>query len=133
MQALDCRLWRWRGASRCSIAWCWRPGFLRADVSGGGRGAGLLPLRQLLPGARLRRSTGCALQYRQGLRTFDNRRGLTSATTPALGPEDGSTHNFALVARYRGLQATGLAYFLNLEKADEVDDDLLRLTVAYEF
>jgi len=32
---------------------------------------------------------------------------------------DASTHNFAVVGRYRGLTA-GLYYFINLEKVDEI-------------
>jgi hypothetical protein len=45
---------------------------------------------------------------------------------------DASTHNFAVVGRYRGLTG-GLYYFINLEKADEIPNDLLRLIVTYEF
>jgi hypothetical protein len=49
-----------------------------------------------------------------------------------LTPEDASTHNFAVVARYRGV-SVGLAYFLMLEKAGELPNDLLRASVTYEF
>jgi hypothetical protein len=129
MQGLDIGLWRWRRypvLDRLVLA----AGLLRADVSGAGSPrdhyhfasywlARLYPLRWL------------HLQYRQGLRTFDNKRNLIYDGRRA-GPEDGSTHNLAIGARYRGL-SVGLSYYLNFEKAAEVDDDLLRLTVAYEF
>ena len=49
-----------------------------------------------------------------------------------LTSADASTHNFAVVARYRGLTG-GLYYFINLEKVDEIPNDLLRLIVTYEF
>ncbi len=62
---------------------------------------------------------------------MNNRRGALGDDT-RLGPEDGSTHNFSLIARVHGLQVI-LAYYLNFEKAGEVNDDLLRLQVAFEF
>jgi hypothetical protein len=71
------------------------------------------------------------LQYRQGLHTFNNRRGVIVDDT-RLTRDDGSTHNFGAVARYRGLTA-GLYYFINLEKADEIPDDFLRASVTYDF
>jgi len=48
-----------------------------------------------------------------------------------LTSADASTHNFAVVAR-RGSLTAGLYYFINLEKADEIPNDLLRLSVIYE-
>ena len=71
------------------------------------------------------------MQYRQGLRTFDNRRGVIVDDT-RLTSADGSTHNFGVVARYRGL-TVGVYYFINLEKVDEVPDDLFRVSLAYDF
>jgi hypothetical protein len=65
------------------------------------------------------------------LRTFDNRRGVIVDET-RLTSQDGSTHNFGVVARYQGL-SLGLTYFINLEKADEVADDLFRVSVTYDF
>ena len=41
------------------------------------------------------------VQYRQGLRTFNNRRGVLVDDT-RLTSEDASTHNFGVVARHRG-------------------------------
>jgi hypothetical protein len=65
------------------------------------------------------------------LRTFNNRRGVVVDQT-RLDADDGSTHTVGLVARWRGVTA-GIHYFLDFEKAAEVDDDFLRVTVAYEF
>jgi hypothetical protein len=129
MQALDLSLWRLRGLpvlDRLVLGM----GVLRADVSGGGAGADYYHFASYW----LARAYACDwlyLQYRQGLRTFDNKRNLTFDAR-RRGREDGSTHNFTLAARYRGL-VVSLSYYLNLEKADEVDDDLARLAVAYEF
>jgi hypothetical protein len=71
------------------------------------------------------------IQYRGGLRTFNNRRGVILDKT-RLTSADASAHNFAVVARHHGLTA-GLYYFINLEKVDEIPNDLVRLSVAYEF
>ena len=71
------------------------------------------------------------MQYRQGLRTFGNQRGLILDRTD-LTRQDGSTHNVGVVARWRGLSA-GLYHYWNMEKADETPDDFTRLVVAYEF
>ena len=71
------------------------------------------------------------LQARSGLATFDNRKGLFYDASRATA-NDGSHHNLALVAEYRGAQVS-LAYFWNLEKVDEHPNDLLRLTVSYAF
>jgi hypothetical protein len=129
MQAIDLGLWRWPdvpGLDRLALA----AGFLRADVSGGGPGADYYHFASYWL-ARLYIVHWLHLQYRQGLRTFANRRNLVyDGRLPAR--EDGSTHNFALGTRYRGL-SSAITYFINLEKADEMHDDLLRFTVAYEF
>jgi hypothetical protein len=129
MQALDVGLWRARRVpvlDRLVLA----GGVLRADVSGGGPGqdhyhfASYWLARVYLPPFLI-------LQYRQGLRTFDNRRGLYRDARRYDGA-DGSTHNVTLFARWHGLLAS-VAYQINLEKRDERPDDLLRFTVAYEF
>lgn len=71
------------------------------------------------------------LQYRQGITNFDNRRGLWRDEL-RLDEGDNATHNLAAVARYEGLSAT-LSHAWNLEQRNEVDDDYLRLMVAYDF
>jgi hypothetical protein len=129
LQALDVSLWRWRRwpvLDRLVLG----AGFLRADVSGGGSGADYYHFASYWL-ARIYAFDWLHAQYRQGLRTFDNKRGLVFDER-RRGPEDGSAHNVAVVARVRGLSVS-LSYFLNFEKANEVDDDLLRLAVAYEF
>jgi hypothetical protein len=129
MQALDVSLWRWRAApviDRLVLA----AGLLRADVSGVGSPGDYYHFASywLL---RLYALDWLYLQYRQGLRTFDNKRNLTYDRRRAAG-NDGSTHNWAVGLRYRGLSLT-FSYYLNFEKVEEVRDDLLRAAVAYEF
>jgi hypothetical protein len=135
MQAADVTLWRVRGVpvlEHLSFA----AGLIRADVSGGdGSGVGGPGRDYYHFGSyfqvRLHPTDWLTFQYRQGVRTFDNRRGVWIDRT-RLTRDDGSTHNFAIIARRGGLTAT-LAWFINLEKADEVPDDLARLSVAYDF
>jgi len=135
LQALDVAVWRPRGLQvleRFSLG----AGLLRADVSGGkeegygGPGADYYHFASYLQ-LRFYPTEWLYLQYRQGLRTFGNRRGLFQDST-GFTREDGSTHNVGVVARWRGLSA-GLFHYWNLEKADEVPDDFTRLMVAYEF
>jgi hypothetical protein len=129
LQALDLTLWRLREVpvlDRFVLA----AGFLRGDVSGGGAGNDYYHFASYWL-ARAYLFDWLSVQYRQGLRMLGNRRGFLGDDT-RLGPEDGSTHNFSIIARHHGLQVI-LAYYFNLEKAGEIDDDLLRLQVAYEF
>ncbi|RKH11469.1 hypothetical protein D7V97_11110 [Corallococcus sp. CA053C] len=135
LQALDVAVWRPRGVpvlERFSLG----AGLLRGDVSGGedegygGPGADYYHFASYLQ-LRFHPSDWLYLQYRQGLRTFGNRRGLILDSTD-LTRDDGSTHNVGAVARWRGLSA-GLFHYWNLEKADELPDDFTRLVVAYEF
>ncbi|MDQ3266609.1 MAG: hypothetical protein M3Y59_23665 [Myxococcota bacterium] len=135
MQALDLTVWRPRGvpvAQHFSLG----VGLLRGDVSGGadegygGPGADYYHFASYLQ-LRYHPTDWLYVQYRQGLRTFGNRRGLFLDSTD-LTRDDGSTHNLGVMARWRGLSA-GLFHFWNMEKADEVPDDFTRLVVAYEF
>jgi hypothetical protein len=105
-------------------------GLLRADVSGGGHGLDYYHFGSYFQ-LRYHPTDWLYLQYRQGFRSFNNRRG-TYVDDTRLGPEDGSTHNFAIVARYHGV-TVGLAYFLMFEKADEIPNDFLRASVTYDF
>ena len=129
LQAADVELWRLRGVPVLEHLAA-ELGLLRADVSGAGPGqdyyhfASYFRLRCYLTDLMY-------LQYRQGLRTFDNRRGVMLDDT-RLTREDGSTHNFGFVLR-RGPLTFGLYYFFVLEKADEVRDDFLRVAGVYEF
>ncbi|MEO8178174.1 MAG: hypothetical protein ABI895_05000 [Deltaproteobacteria bacterium] len=129
LQAADVELWRLRGVPVLEHLAA-EVGLLRADVSGAGPGrdyyhfASYLRLRCYLTDLMY-------LQYRQGLRTFDNRRGVSLDDT-RLTREDGSTHNFGLVLRH-GPLTFGLYYFFVLEKADELRDDFLRVSGVYEF
>ena len=110
-------------------------GLLRADVSGGGPGVGgvgydyydFADYLQL----RYYPFDWLFLQYRTGLFTFDNMRGLVSDNS-RLTNADGSTHNFGIVARTRNLWF-GIFYFINLEKVNEIPNDILRFNVTYEF
>ncbi|MDZ4696143.1 MAG: hypothetical protein SGI86_13425 [Deltaproteobacteria bacterium] len=129
LQALDFTVAQWHGIpvlERLTAGF----GLLRADISGGGSGQDYFHLASYFR-VRYFLLPFVWLQYRQGLRTINNRRNLIGDDT-RWGVEDGSTHNFALWARYRGVSG-GISYFLNFEKADEVDDDFFRLTVVYDF
>lgn len=135
MQALDVALWRPRGIEvleHFSLG----AGFVRADVSGGedeGYGGPNADYYHFASYFQLRfyPVAWLYLQYRQGLRTFTNRRGFYIDETD-LTAADASTHNIGISARYRGL-SVGLFHFWNLEKTDEVLDDFTRLVVAYDF
>ncbi|WP_375757075.1 hypothetical protein [Corallococcus exercitus] len=135
LQALDVAVWRPRGLpvlEHFSLG----AGLLRADVSGGeaqgygGPGADSYHFASYLQ-LRYHPTDWLYVQYRQGLRTFGNRRGLILDEN-ALTREDGSSHNVGVMARWRGLSA-GLFQYWNLEKTDETPDDFTRLVVAYEF
>ncbi|MCA9706048.1 MAG: hypothetical protein KDK70_09395, partial [Myxococcales bacterium] len=129
MQAFDLEVWRPRGIPFVEDL-VLGVGALRADVTGGGRGReyyhfgsyatiGYYPVDFLY------------LQYRAGLRTTDNRRGVFFDPS-RLDERDRGSHNVSVLGRYKGFYA-GLQLFWNLEKANEQDDDFLRLTVGYEF
>jgi hypothetical protein len=110
-------------------------GFLRADVSGGGPGVGgaghdYYDFADYLQ-VRYYPVDWLFLQYRTGLFTFDNMRGLVLDNS-RLTNSDGSTHNFGVVARTRNLWF-GIFYFINLEKVNEIPNDILRFNVTYEF
>jgi hypothetical protein len=129
MQAGDVSLWRIHGVpvlDRLVLG----VGALRADVSGGGPGLDYYHFGSYWQ-ARVYATHFLYLQYRQGLRTFNNRRGVIVDDT-RLDADDASTHTVGIVARWGGLTA-GLHYYINLEKANEVDDDFFRATVVYEF
>jgi len=134
MQAFDLTVARPRGIPVLQH-FSFGAGLLRADVSGGGPGVGgvgfdyynFADYLQL----RYYPTDWLYVQYRTGLRTFNNRRGVVLDKS-RLTNADASTHNFAVVGRTRGLTA-GLYYFINLEKVDEIPNDLLRLIGTYEF
>ena len=134
MQAIDVNIWRQRQlpvVGHFSLGF----GLLRADVSGGGPGVGgvgydYYDFADYLT-LRYYPFDWLFLQYRTGLFTFDNRRALVLDNS-RLTNADGSTHNFGLVARTRNLWF-GIFYFVNLEKVNEIPNDLFRLNVTYEF
>ena len=134
MQALDLTVWRPRSIPVLGH-FSMGAGLLRADVSGGGAGVGGPGLDYYDFGSyfqlRYHPTDWLYVQYREGLRTFNNRRGVILDSS-RLTNADGSSHNFGVVARHQGL-TVGLYYFINLEKVDEIPDDLLRLMVVYEF
>ena len=135
MQAFDVMLWRLRGVpvlGHFSAA----AGLLRADVSGGDdQGVGGPGLDYYDFGSyfqlRYHPTDWLIVQYRQGLRTFNNRRGVIVDDT-RLTSEDASAHNFGVIARWRGITG-GLFYFINLEKGPELRNDFIRLSVTYDF
>jgi hypothetical protein len=135
LQGLDVAVWRPRGVKLLEH-FSFGAGLLRGDVSGGvrqgfgGKGADYYHFASYWM-ARFYPRDWLYLQYRQGVRTFNNRRGLIVDRTD-LTAADGSTHNLGLVARWHGLSA-GLYKFWNAEMVNETPDDLTRLVVTYEF
>lgn len=129
LQALDVSIWRIPGIPVIEDMVLGFGG-LRADVSGGGSGIDFYHFADYLY-LRYYPNDWLYFQYRTGLRSSDNKRG-TFIDDTRLDANDNSTHNFGVVARWDGMTA-GLYYYLNFEKADEVDNDLLRLLVTYEF
>ncbi len=135
MQAVDFTIWRQRSIPVVGH-FSFGAGLLRADVAGGdadgvgGPGKDYYHFGSYLQ-LRYHPTDWLFLQYRQGLRTFNNRRGLI-VDNSRLTNADGSTHNFGVVGRYRGLTA-GIFYFINLEKVDEIPDDVFRVSIAYDF
>ena len=128
MQAADVTLWRareWPVLRYLSIG----AGLMRADVSGAGPGGDYYHFGSYFQ-VRLHPREWIYLQYRQGITTFDNRRGAF-VDRSRLTSEDASAHNFGVVVRRGGLSA-GLYWFVNLE-AVEVPNDLARAVVTYEF
>ena len=71
------------------------------------------------------------VQYRQGLHTHNNRRGVILDDT-RLDENDAGVHHVAVVGHYRGFSA-GVYQFWKLEKKNEQRDDLTRVTVGYAF
>ena len=111
-------------------------GALRADISGGeGYGFGGANDDYYHFGSYLRArfypTRWLYLQYRTGLRTFDNKRDFYIDDTD-LTATDGHTHSLGVQARWRGLTG-GIFHMWNFEKRDEAQDDFTRLVVAYEF
>ena len=135
MQAFDFTLWRFYGVpvlERFTLDF----GVIRADVSGGeSRGYGgpnddyyhFADYLQL----RYYPFDWLYVQLRTGIKTMNNRRGVIADDT-RYDVSDTTSHNLAVVARYRNL--TGSIYhFWNFEKRDEIANDVLRFAVIYEF
>src|ERR1044071_967414 len=102
MQALDLTVWRPRGVPVLEH-FSAGAGLLRADVSGGGPGVGgvgfdYYDFADYFP-PRYPPFDWLYVQYRTGLRTINNRRGLILDKT-RLTSADASAHNFAIVARH---------------------------------
>lgn len=129
MQALDISIWRIPGIPVIEDMVLGLGG-IRADISGAGSGIDHYHFADYLY-LRYYPNDWLYFQYRTGMKSYNNRRG-TFVDDVHLTAADDSTHNFGVVARWDGMTA-GLYYYLNFEKADEVDNDLLRFVVTYEF
>jgi hypothetical protein len=129
MQAFDLEFWR-LGRVPFLRDLALGLGAMRADVSGGGPGHDYYHFGSYGQ-IRYYPVKWLYVQYRWGLKTFDNRRGVYFDAT-RMDERDTSTHNLSIGATYKGMFAT-LQLFWNLEKANEQDDDFLRLTVGYAF
>lgn len=129
LQAVDVEFWRLAGVPFLEDLVVGLGG-MRGDVSGGGAGNdyyhfGSYGMIRYYPIDWLH------VQYRWGLKTFDNRRGLYYDDTRA-DERDNSSHNLTIGATYKGFY-TALQLFWNLEKSNEQDNDFMRLTVGYAF
>lgn len=129
MQAVDVEFWRLQGVPFLEDLVVGIGG-MRSDVSGGGAGNdyyhfGSYGMIRYYPVDWLH------VQYRWGLKTFDNRRALYYDDTRA-DERDNSSHNLTVGATYKGFYAA-LQLFWNLEKANEQDNDFMRITVGYAF
>ncbi|MCA9603192.1 MAG: hypothetical protein KC417_14260, partial [Myxococcales bacterium] len=129
LQALDFAVWRPHGVPVFED-FSLELGALRADVSGGGPGLDYYHFATYFQ-VRYYPLAWLYLQYRQGIFTFNNRRGLIVDESD-LTDLDSSSHNIGIVARYRGF-SVGLFQFWNFERADEIPNDFTRLMVAYDF
>ncbi|MFO7563184.1 MAG: hypothetical protein R6X02_11115 [Enhygromyxa sp.] len=105
-------------------------GAMRADVSGGGPGQDYYHFGSYGQ-VRYYPIDWLWIQYRWGLKTFDNRRGLYFDDT-RMDERDNSSHSLTIGATWKGMYAA-LQLFWNLEKANEQDNDFLRFTVGYAF
>ncbi len=129
MQAFDFELWRVRDVPFLQdivVGF----GAMRADVSGGGPGRDYYHFGSYGQ-VRYYPIDWLYVQYRWGLMTFDNRRGLYFDAT-RIDERDNSSHNLSVGAIWKGLYVT-LQMFWNLEKANEQDNDFMRFTVGYAF
>lgn len=132
MQAIDLEFWKMPGVKVVENL-ALGAGAMRADVTGGDTasnggdyyhfGSYAYARYDFLP--------QLSLQYRAGLKTYDNRRGVFFDDT-RIDERDRGSHNITLTGRYMGFYAV-MQFFWNLEKANEQNDDFLRLTVGYEF
>src|SRR5690606_21143798 len=129
MQAFDLEFWRLRDVPFLQDLVV-GIGAMRAVVSGGGTGEDYYHFGSSGQ-VRYYPFDWLWLQYRWGLKTFDNRRGLCF-DAPRMDERDNSSHNLSIGATWKGLYAA-LQLFWNLEKANEQDNDFLRLTVGYAF
>ncbi len=129
LQALDLKFWRYPDVpflEDLSVS----VGAMRADVSGGGKGKDYYHLATYLT-VRYAPLDWLTVQYRSGLTTVNNRRGFIVDDT-RLDEKDRSTHNVGVIFGWKGL-TLGLYTFFNLEKNNEQDNDLLRVSLAYDF
>ncbi len=129
LQALDAQLWKLRGVPFLQD-FTFSAGAMRADVTGGGSGRDYYHFASYFM-VRYFPVDWLFIQYRQGIQNYDNRRGVIQDDT-RWTVADASAHNVGVVARYHGL-SFGVFHFWNLERADEVDDDFTRVSLAYEF
>lgn len=129
MQAFDLEFWRLRDVPFLQDLVV-GIGAMRADVSGGGSGTDYYHFGSYGQ-IRYYPIDWLWIQYRWGLKTFDNRRGVYFDPT-RMDERDNSSHNLTIGATWKGLYAA-LQLFWNLEKANEQHNDFLRFTVGYAF
>lgn len=129
MQALDLVVWR-IGDLPVLEDLSLRAGAMRADVSGGGAGLDHYHFGNYLE-LRYYPLDWLYVQARTGLRTHDNREGFYYDERGASS-QDSSSHNLGVVYERDGWMLA-VHHYWNFEKADEIDNDFLRVRLGYEF
>lgn len=129
MQGLDLVIWRIADLPVLEDL-SLRAGLMRADVAGGGAGRDYYHFGDYVE-LRYYPLDWLYVQLRSGLRTHDNRDGLWYDEARA-DSKDMTSHNVGVVYERDGWML-GLYHYWNLEKADEQDNDFLRLRLGYEF
>lgn len=105
-------------------------GLMRADASGGGPGLDYYHFGSYVE-LTYRALDWLSVRGRSGLRTTDNRRGAF-ADKDRYSNQDSVSHNVSLLAEHKGWHAE-LTWFWNFEKADEIENDTIRLRAGYAF
>ncbi len=118
----------WRFIDRLGV----KVGFMRADIQGStasGLGDYYHSGNYLQLDYRLPCSMG--VRYRTGMVTMENHDGFFF-DDDRKDVDDAVAHSFSIWKSYRGLTVTA-QYIINIEEAGELDNDVFRITAAFDF